>query len=968
MRISVFVIFLGFTIPIFSQSEWVNPFIGTGGTGHTFPAACYPFGMVQVGPDTRVDGSWEGCSGYHYDDKTIYGFSHTHLSGTGCSDYGDVMLMPYMGTVPQQLEKAFYKSTFSHTNEKAEPGFYSVKLDNGILCEMSAAEHSALHKYTFADVKNGQAHIVLDLTHRDKLLGSEVKRKGPNALIGFRSSEAWARNQTAYFYLESDKNITNISYLKSEDKIACVIITFDLKNENSVSLKVGISGVDVNGAENNALAELPDFNITNLRTATKAAWDKELSKINITTNSTTDKTNFYTAFYHTMIHPNVFSDVDGRYRGHDDKIHQTTGKYYTVFSLWDTFRALHPLHMLINRKRSEDFVSTFLWQYQQGGRLPMWELWCNETDCMIGYHAVPVLADALAKGIPMDKKLALEAAVSNANFQKYSIPTYATKGYLEIGDENESVAKTLEYAYDDWCVAQLARANGDTATENLFLKRSMAWMNMLDNQTGLMRPRINGGWLTPFDPREVNNHYTEANAWQYSFFVLHDIPTLLKALGEKRFETLLDSMFNAPSQTTGREQADITGLIGQYAHGNEPSHHMIYLYNYLGRHHKTAKLAQHILKDLYKPAPDGLPGNEDCGQMSAWYIFSSLGFYPVTPGSNSYMIGFPIFEQSSIKLENGEVFSVKARGNSQGNHYIEKLELNGKKLDRFWLTHDEIMGGGELFIQFSDKPPFENIAVTNNPFPVAKINDFVAAPEIRSSQTVFKKETDVLIQYNFLEDRYNCYSQVWYTLDGTDPRTGNRLLYQQPIKINRETVIRAVSITCDNKVSKEATAHFIPFPHPERKIKINSTYNKQYSAGGDEGLIDGVRGAVNWRKGNWQGYQNTDFSAEVDLGKKTDVHFVEVGFLQDFRAWIALPRSVTVEYLNENRTVVQKTEMQIPVQDKEENTFIYPFKVKENITNVRYVRITAVNYGALPSWHPGAGSPAFIFTDEIIVE
>jgi len=957
------IIFLVLYAHVFPQSEFVNPMIGTDGTGHTFPAATVPFGMVQVGPDTRVDGSWEGSSGYHYSDSIIYGFSHTHLNGTGCSDYGDVMLMPYVGNVPKAWEKGFYKSTFSHHTEKATVGYYSVMLDKGkIQCEMSATTHGALHTYQVLGDEVDTLRIVMDLSHRDELLASEIKTKGSHAVFGYRTSKAWAENQQVFYYWEADRAINSVSFIKQEKMISCAVFSFAMKRGEKLSIKVGISAVDALGAENNVQSEIKDFNIKTVTQQAVDAWNKELSKINITTDSESDKVNFYTALYHTMIQPNTFSDVDGRYRGRDGKIHLADGKYYTVFSLWDTFRALHPLQTLINRKRTEDFIQTFLLQYQQGGRLPMWELWCNETNCMIGYHAVPVLADAWSKGIPMDLSLALEAAVSNADYNERSVPLYAKKGYLEIGDENESVAKTLEYAYDDWCVALLANGAGDDLTRDRFLERSTSWMNMVDPETHLMRARVNGGRLTPFDAREVNNHYTEGNAWQYSFFVPQDVYGLINAVGGMTvFESLLDGLFTAPDKTTGREQVDLTGLIGQYAHGNEPSHHIAYLYNYIGRPEKGAKYIHHILKNLYQPMPDGLPGNEDCGQMSAWYIFSSLGFYPVTPGSNHYVIGYPIFKESSIRFENGNYFKVRAEGNESGNFYLQRIELNGKPINRLWISYDEMMAGGELLLQYGSSQI--NIDFTQaEKFPSAfRPSVFSAAPEIKAQSALFKKQVEISI-VPFTKDE-----KVLYTIDGSDPKTNGKI-YNTPFSTDKKLMVRAVTQTKSGYFSAEATAYFTPFPYLERSVKLESTYDPQYHAGGADGLIDGIRGVVNWRKGDWQGFQNTDFIAEVDLGKTISVKYVEIGFMQDFRSWILLPTHVSIEYLDINHNPIRRDEKKIEVRDREENVFLFPVIFDENLSGVRYVRVKATNYGKLPAWHAGKGEPAFIFTDEIIVE
>lgn len=938
---------------LWAQAEYVNPFIGTDGTGHTFPAATVPFGLVQAGPDTRVDGSWEGCSGYHYSDSVIYGFSHTHLSGTGCSDYGDVMLMPYVGKLPDDEAGKFYASRFSHATEKAEPGYYAVTLERGnIRCEMAASAHGAIHRYTPA--KADTLHLVMDLNHRDALLGEEVSAATDRSVYGRRRSKAWAQDQEVFFYWEADKPFT----VKSPAK-GVHVFTFVLKPGESLQVKLGLSATDAKRARANLDEEIRGFEPEAVRKRAFETWNTELSRVAVSGGSPADRTNFYTALYHTLIHPNRLSDVDGHYRGRDGSVHHADHGYYTVFSLWDTFRALHPWHTLMHRERTEDFVKTFLLQYKQGGRLPMWELWCNETDCMIGYHAVAVMADALAKGIPMDVNLAFEAAAANANYAERSVPLYAGKGYLEIGDEHESVAKTLEYGYDDWCVAQLAQAAGKPDQAALYLKRSQAWINLLDPETRLMRPRVNGGWLTPFDPREVNFHYTEANAWQYSFFVPHDVYGLITAMGgHERFGHLLDGLFTAPAQTTGRSQPDITGLIGQYAHGNEPSHHMAYLYNYVNRPEKAAEYVYRILTELYKPTPDGLPGNEDCGQMSAWYVFSALGFYPVTPGTAVYALGFPIFKESTLRLENSKTFTVKATGNDKGNFYLQSVRLNGKPVHRLWITHDEITAGGTLELTYGAKA---DPAARWEAFPQQTSPGKVAAPEIQAPAGPFKQPVQIVMR-PFSGDE-----TVWYTLDGSDPKTSGKP-YTRPFTIETATHIRAVSKNAAGALGAEAEARFAPFPHPERKVTLYSKYTAQYSAGGPEGLIDGVHGDKDWRKGAWQGYQGTDFEAEVDLGKTITVHELEVSLLQDQGAWILLPRTVRAELLDENRKPLKESVQELPLRDREIKTFLFPCRWQLKVPGVRYIRIRAQNYGTLPAWHPGAGQEGFIFVDEIKVE
>jgi predicted alpha-1,2-mannosidase len=937
-----------------AQAEFVNPFIGTGSTGHTFPGAVAPFGMVQAGPDTRIDGSWEGCSGYHYSDSIIYGFSHTHLSGTGCSDYGDVMFMPFQGKLPEKITPSAYAAAFSHKNEKAEPGYYSVILDDRqIRCEVTVTERVALHKITPS--KGDSLHLIFDLKHRDELLEGFIKQINPYELSGMRRSKAWARDQSVYFHLTAEKPF---SVKAVGNKSDVFVLSFAVQPDEPVLFKVALSGTDSDGAQKNR-EEIARFDFEKTRKETREKWNRELSKIQVAGGGEKEKTNFYTALYHTMIHPSLFSDTDGRYRGRDGEIHRTDGETYTVFSLWDTFRALHPLHHIINRKRSSHFIQSMLNQYREGGRLPMWELWCNETDCMIGYHAVAVLADALTKGIPLDSALALEAAVANANLNNWSIRTYAEKGYLEVGDEPESVAKTLEYAYDDWCIALLAKAVKNTAIKDAFLKRAGSWIHLSDPETGWMRPRVNGGRLSPFDPREVNNHYTEANALQYSFFVPQDIYGLIKTVGGKgRFENLLDQLFSYDSRTTGRTQVDITGLIGQYAHGNEPSHHMAYLYNYTDNPHKTARYIHTILDSLYQPVPKGLPGNEDCGQMSAWYVFSAMGIYPATPGSPYYHISFPIFEHSDVLLENRKIFRITAKGNTKGQYHLVQAVLNGKEIQRTYITHDEIMQGGTLELTYSSEAS-ENVlesapAYFSPPLPIA-------APEIRASQKPFKDS----LRIEIIPSGEN--QQVRYNADGSDPKIKG-IMYTAPFFIKEKTRIRALSIHADGGNSAESAAEFRPFPHPERSVTLFSSFNRQYTAGGPDGLIDGIRGDENWRKGHWQGYQNTDFHAELDLGIPQFIRQISVGFLQDFRSWILMPKKVRFTWMDEQRKILGIREINISVDDKSEDVVIKEIAASLHAEQVRYVKIEAENYGLLPAWHPGAGNPAFIFTDEIRAE
>ncbi|MEN9326987.1 MAG: hypothetical protein RI943_1427, partial [Bacteroidota bacterium] len=651
---------------LFAQDfvKHVNPFIGTGGHGHTFPGATVPYGMVQLSPDTRIDGSWDGCSGYHYDDSTIYGFSHTHLNGTGVSDYGDIMLMPTMGEA--SFDNKVYASAFSHANEKASAGFYAVKLDkHNIDVRLTTSTRVGFHEYTFN--KAGQANIILDLNHRDKLLYGEIRIVNPTTIEILRRSEAWARDQYVYARIEFNMPL-KVNLVKEENKEntklegifkgteLALSFSKQVKKGEKILVKVSLSPTSYEGAKLNS-SEIKHWDFDKVKKEAETLWNKELSKIEITSDDKDKLTIFYTALYHTMMQPNIAQDLDGKYRGRDNQIHTAEGfDYYTVFSLWDTFRAAHPLYTLIDKKRTADYINTFIKQYEQGGRLPVWELASNETDCMIGYHSVSVIADAMAKGITgFDYEKAFEASKASAMRDVLGLDAYKKNGFISMDDEHESVSKTLEYAYDDWCIAQMAQILNKKEDYHYFMKRSQNWKNIFDWESGFMRSKKNGGWDKPFDPREVNNNFTEGNSWHYSFFVPQDIYGLIKAHGGKdKFEAKLDEMFNAESKTTGREQVDVTGLIGQYAHGNEPSHHMAYLYNYIGKPEKTKEKVHYILNNFYKNTPDGLIGNEDCGQMSAWYVLSTMGIYNVSPGNiePSWSTTEPYFENIKVNFEN----------------------------------------------------------------------------------------------------------------------------------------------------------------------------------------------------------------------------------------------------------------------------------------------------------------------------
>lgn len=920
-----------FSSAVFSQNlhQYVNPFVGTGGHGHTFPGATLPYGMVQLSPDTRIDDSWDGCSGYHYSDKIIYGFSHTHLNGTGVPDFGDIMLMPTMGT--PSLRAAEYSSTFSHDNEKATAGFYSVKLDkHNIDVRLTATTRVGLHEYTFNS--DGQANIILDLNHRDQLLMGEVRVVNSSTIEVMRNSSAWAKDQRVFARIEFSQpmflsGIDNNGFRRvdtSEPFFAGSVLRISfskkvLKGEK-LMVKVALSPTGTPGAAKN-MSELPGWDFEKTKASAEAAWDKELSRIIIETDNLTQKRIFYTALYHTMMQPNIAQDIDGKYLGRDFEIHQADGfDYYAVFSLWDTFRAAHPLYTLIDKKRTADYINTFLKQYEQGGRLPVWELASNETDCMIGYHSVSVIADAMMKGIAgFDYEKAYEAAKHSAMLDHLGLEAYKKNGFIAMDDEHESASKTVEYAYDDWCIAQMAQKLGKSDDYAYFMKRSQSWKNLFDKSTGHIRAKKNGGWDTPFEPREVNNNYTEGNSWQYTFFAPHDIGGMIEAHGgQEGFAKKLDELFSAPEQTTGREQADITGLIGQYAHGNEPSHHVTYLYSHAGQPKKTAEKVHFILNEFYKDAPDGLIGNEDCGQMSAWYVLSSIGLYQVTPG-RLYWDEVPgIFKSVEVDFGNGKKGTVK---------------------DGVFAPADTLFG----------------FDVTSSPAR-PKVEKIVPVPAIQADGKAFLKKMKVSLVPAGNGD------ELYYAVN--DFTTFKR--YKKPFTIDRTSTVYAYAQN-GSKTSNTVQAHYFKKPN-DFAIDIQSVYTPQYHGGGPLGLLDGIEGDLNWRKGDWQGYQGQDFECVVDMKKARKISSVNTTFLQDSRAWVLMPTEVEYFVSTDGRDFKSVGKIQNKFNPKITDVTILPFEVSFAAQPVRYVKVRAKHFGKLPDWHQGFGGDAYIFVDEVRIK
>tara|TARA_R110002020_G_scaffold108281_2_gene251110 strand:+ start:107442 stop:109787 length:2346 start_codon:yes stop_codon:yes gene_type:complete len=761
-KFSVFTLFFavfGIVSAGFSQesdlAKYVDPMIGTAKMGHTYPGATVPFGSVQLSPDTDtipygVNGHYNPdvykyCAGYQYADSTIVGFSHTHFSGTGHSDLGDLLVMPTVGKLQLNPGTATdpdsgYRSRFSHSEEDAEAGYYSVNLkDYNIKAELTATTRVGMHQYTFP--KSEEAHIILDLkagiyNYDEKNVWTIVRVENDTLITGYRQTSGWARTRKVYFAMSFSKPFKSYGQEKQKAQVyrgfwgrfdqtknfpemagedLRLYFDFDTKENEAIKVKMALSPVSTEGAVNNMKAEIPGWDFEKVKAEARAQWNKELHKVTVETLEESDKTNFYTAMYHAFLGPTVYMDVDGKYMGLDRNVHQADGfTNYTSFSLWDTYRALHPLFNILQPDRNQDMIQSMLAHQEQSVHhmLPVWSHYGNENWCMIGYHSVSVIADAIVKGnADFDENEALDACVQSARTRYFDgIGDYIDDGYVPEDKSGASVSKTLEYAYDDWAIAQAAKKLGRSDIYDEFIKRSANYKNVYDVKTGFMRPKLaDGTFKQDFDA--LNTHgqgFIEGNSWNYSLYVPQDPKGLIDLMGGKeRFTTHLDSLFTMElpdKYFENTEDISREGIIGNYVHGNEPSHHVAYLYDWTDKPYKAQDKIRMILKEKYKTGDDGLSGNDDFGQMSAWYLFSSLGFYPVAPGSVDYALGSPAVKEATLHLEGGKTFMVVAKNQSDKNVYVKKVELNGKVLQKPFITHADVMNGGKLTFYMSSKP------------------------------------------------------------------------------------------------------------------------------------------------------------------------------------------------------------------------------------------------------------------------
>ncbi len=855
--------------------DYVNPFIGTGGHGHTYPGATTPFGMVQLSPDTRIDG-WDGCGGYHYADTYVYGFSHTHLSGTGCSDLSDILFMPVTGNPPLEYKegKPAFGSKFSHKNESAKAGYYQVFLDDyKIKAELTASPRVGFHKYTYpADVK--EAKVVVDLKYRDDVYETKITKVSSTEIEGYRISHGWAAKEFVYFAARFSKPIKDI-VKTNEGKGDIALLTFDNSKDRTLKVKVAISQVDIEGAKKNLAKEIPGWDFNRTEREAQALWSKYLNRISVTGGTADQRTIFYTAIYHAMVTPNICQDVDGRYRAMDLKIYNTGGRnQFTTLSLWDTYRAAHPLYTIIAPELVDGMVKTMVDDFEKGGNLPVWPLFANETWCMIGNHSIPVITDAYFKKLTdVNLKEALKAMDVSVNKEREGYKKYNDYGLLLTDFTGASVSKTLEYAYDDWCIAQLAKAAGDNEMYKHYSIRAQSYKNLFDESTKFFRAKTDFSFITPFDPFEVNGYYTEANAWQYRYYVPQDIEGWTKlAGGPAVLEQMLDALFNAKSESTGTELSDMTGFIGQYVHGNEPSHHMAYLYNYTPDPWKSQPILRKLETEMYSNKPDGLAGNEDCGQMSAWFVLSSMGFYPVNPANGIYDLGLPLFKSVKINVNGNKTFVINAKRKNDDDIYVNGLKLNGKPYGRNYIMHSDILKGGTFEFSLTAQPDKKFSASLKAP--VSEIKDFVITPQPHIIPSSRRFDRPLTVE---LKDP-DANAVIYYTLDGSEP-TVNSFKYEEPIPVSSTTTLKAFAVSNGLLASKVISTKF-------EKLTILPAVDPASS------LNNGI--GYKYYEGRWPKVPDFTKLTPAKSGTQNDISLSNKGrdeyFAMEFEGYINIPQ------------------------------------------------------------------------------
>lgn len=817
--------------------EYVDPFIGTGFHGHTFPGAATPFGMVQLSPDTR-SGDWDACAGYHYDDRTIDGFSHTHLSGTGCADLADILFHP---TTREEVVRdgAFLEQpyAFSHDRETASCGYYSVELpDEGLTVELTAAPRTGVHRYTFHG--DGPRRVIVDLMHTitdERVDLRALRQEGASELSGMRRTQGWVADHQVWFWARFSEPFASVELLGDRQ----AVLTF-APGTTSLTAAVGLSAVSAENARENALEEVPELDFDAVRARAEELWREALGRIVVEGGTREERTIFYTAQYHACLTPNLMNDVNGQYRRNDQSVATLPAgrRHYSTLSLWDTFRAWNPLQTLVDTTLVRDMACSMLDMYDATGELPIWPLASGETRTMIGYHAASVIADAWMKGIRgYDGMQALEAMVRSSNINAKGSDDYVANGFIPSENTRESVSCTLEYAYDDWAIARMAEALGCGDTAREYYRRALNYVNVFDGSTRFFRGRrSDGGWTTPFEEFATGRDYTEATPWHYRFFAPHDINGLEQLFGGRTpFVDELDRLFTLTSEEMQLDVADVTGLMGQYAHGNEPSHHMAYLYNYVGMPWRTQELTRRLLDEMYAPTPEGIIGNEDCGQMSAWYIFSSLGFYPVCPGSNEFVLTTPLFDRATVRLANGRTLTVTA-DNPRRNRYIDAVTLDGVPVEANFVTYGQLMQGGELHFSLCEEPNLDRGTEPEAaPYSLTR-GEVVSVPYTTQSVSLFTEPIEIDLATTTPG------AEIRYTLDGSEPDSLSPL-YTAPVRVDRSLVLCAKAFKPGAAPSRTLTlraekASFLrPVAASASQLGVRYTYYE-----GTFSRVDDIRG------------------------------------------------------------------------------------------------------------------------------
>lgn len=1004
-RVLKFVYILLFGLLMFSCNQvqknnlhLVDPMIGTDGTGHTFPGATTPFGMVQLSPSNDYKG-WKWCSGYHYSDSILKGFAHTHISGAGLSGLGDILFMPTAGDIKlnpgtDKDPDSGYRSRFSHKNESSYPGYYQVFLDDyQINVELTTTERVGFHRYTF---NSDGGNIIIDPTHNlaERIKETEIEILSDNEIEGYKYCEGEAGTRKVYFYAQFSKPFKssgiaiNDSLIEQQTKIVHAntkaYASFDIKAGESIEVKVALSFVSFEGAKANFKAEAAERNFNQALAYAENLWKEKLDKFNVESINKEDDRTFATAVYHSFISPNLISDVNGDYII-EGATYNSTKPEYSTFSTWDTYRALHPLFTIVEHEATANFVNSLVKRHsEQKVGLPVWELLGYDNRCMIGYNTVSPLVDAVLKGVEgIDANEVFEAVYAASNALDKHSPNYDVNGmeqYLAFSfvpaEVNCSVSKTVEQNYYDWCIAKLAKKIDKKQLAIEYKNRSVGYRDLFNSNESYLWPKYqNGKW------REMDNltwtdyirNYISGNIWGYTTYVPHDMETLIELVGgDEKFVQWLDKIFTDTSQIGGETHCDISGFVGKYGHGDEPSHHMPYLYSYTSQPWKTQKYVRQVMDDFYNDTPNGLINNEDLGQMSAWYIFSALGFYPVNPCSSTYIIGSPKVKNATLELENGHEFTVKTKNNAEKNIYIQGLTLNGKDLGRNYITHNEIMQGGELIFSMGNSPN-KSFGINPEGFPKSKviIPDTLKKAEI--SYSPYDANDQFLFEGSY-ELELRCLtenSKIYYTLDGFLPDEKSKL-YTKPIHITRSTEINAISINSKGSKSPIFKRNYfsaIDISSTNKKVKIHFAHlPKQY--GKEDGLMlfDRVVGTNNYGDGTWTGWNDSNCEFVIDFGEERTINFLNVGYLRACRSWIFPPKSITASISESGKEfkIIDRKELGL-VDKPEDETMLVRQILKFNKTKTRYLKVSIESSGKMPEWHAAAGYNSWLFIDEIMI-